>query len=199
MTYCGPYSQATLLCDASIDVPLCVVAPNGSVLSVLAVEYPRFFQRVKLAGIMPLYAVDNGDDASSTTRHDNVTAFVSTGDRQAPVCGVVRSRTGGVPVFSCTTKNVNYDYCKACTVVGRLNRATLESSPTFTLRTMSPANDLIVRNAPQRVVVADGCVSAIESSAATTTVNGSVVERYVDCTNGTVVVTKGSVWPIADF
>jgi len=59
MTSIGPYTQATLLVDPSVDVAVKVTTP-GTVLDYVARFHPAFFQEIAKCQLLPFYDQSTG-------------------------------------------------------------------------------------------------------------------------------------------
>lgn len=121
MTYCGPYSTATLTYENPPPKALGVVASDGTILHEIGKRFPNFFDTVRAAGLTALYDYAPDEYASE------LTVFVPLNHR--PIADRLRSAT----------------LCRASTTNGRLDVRTLTSSPLSTVRTLSPANDVVVK------------------------------------------------------
>lgn len=118
MTYVGPYSMATDLSDYYLDPPKPIeVARPGTLLDIIAKQFPNFLALIKKANLEPLY---------STVGYKKYTVFVP-----------------NVP-FPLLDPDTAYRLCKNSTTNGALNLATLRSSQMYTLDTLSPQNNLFV-------------------------------------------------------
>lgn len=108
MTYIGPYTMSLDTINDTCTIPE-VVIPTDSILGVLKLKQPDYFNAVIQAGLEKNYI------------HNNYTVFVP----------------NHVP--SDITRQSAYTLCKATTVSGQLDPETLQSSPFMVINALDPA------------------------------------------------------------
>jgi hypothetical protein len=128
MTYCGPYSQATLVYEPRTDRPLGAVAAPGTVLDVVTTHFPRYERLIGLAGMYQLY---------------NDRSYASVGDRASYMTLFIADNDAALPLAA-ASRNDARDFCRASTTLAKLDAETLAASSRILLNTLSPTNDIVI-------------------------------------------------------
>ena len=166
MTYCGPYSTATLMYTSSDDDSklLGVVATPNTILDVVANRFPWFLPIIETAQLTRLY---NATEEESI-RIGALTLFVP---------GYVpHQRKQQQRAYNLEEARL---ICQASTVRGRINLATLKSSPCTIMHTINSFHDIIVKSYTDSY----------------TFLNDSKVEEIeISCSNGLIIPIEHPCW-----
>ncbi len=125
MTYCGPYSTATLLYESPDSDLVGVVATPETMLDVITKKFPWFLPIVETAQLLPLY----NSTAEQSIRNGALTMFVPS----------------YVPVRRYNLEDARLA-CQASTLRGRIHLDALTASPCTILHTLNAFHDIIVKS-----------------------------------------------------
>jgi|SRR5579864_583629 hypothetical protein len=124
MTSCGPYSEATLIYEPIEKTVIASVAAPGSVLEVIATEYPNWLKLIERANLTRLY--------------DGYPCTVF-------VCANYLFNES-LPIATA------YEMCRSSTLSRKIDARSLLCA-TLILNTMSPQNNLLITKNNTRVMV----------------------------------------------